>query len=45
MRRILLTVVLGVWLLWACTAPAQPPAPEATAAAAANTVVVYKSPT
>ena len=45
MRRILLTAMLGVWLLWACAAPAQPPAPEVATATAANTVVVYKSPT
>ena len=44
MRRFLLMAVLGVWLLWACSSPALP-VTESAGSTAANTVVVYKSPT
>lgn len=45
MHRFLLTAVLGVWLLWACAPPPAQPTAETAGTTAANTVVVYKSPT
>jgi hypothetical protein len=45
MHRFLLMAVLAVWLLWACAPPPAQPATETASTTAANTVVVYKSPT
>lgn len=44
MRRFLMLAVMGVWLLWACSPPAEP-STSAAQSGTANKVVVYKTPT